>query len=129
MTVSGFHHVAIRTRDFDRSLAFYREVFGFEPAHSWGEPGTRAAMLAVGSGGHLEIFERPEETWESEAALLHIALGVDDCDAATERARAAGAPITVEPKNVDIPSSPPYAVRLSFFKGPDGEIVELFQER
>jgi glyoxylase I family protein len=86
-------------------------------------------MLAVGSGGHIEIFERPAETWDSEAALLHIALRTDTCDELTERARSAGADVTVEPKDVDIPSDPPYAVRLSFFKGPDGEIIELFQER
>lgn len=129
MKVSGFHHVAIRSHDFDRSLAFYREVFGFEPAVAWGEKGSRAVMLAVGSGGHLEVFERPDESWDSEAAVLHIALAVDDCDAATELARKAGATVTVEPKDVDLPSTPPYAVRIAFFKGPDDEIVELFQER
>lgn len=129
MSVHGFHHIAIRTKDFDRSLRFYSQVFGFEPSVTWGDAGSRAAMLPVGSGGHIEIFERPTETWDSEAALLHLALRTDTCDELTERARSAGAEITVEPKDVDIPSDPPYLVRLSFFTGPDGEIVELFQER
>ncbi|TVQ23688.1 MAG: VOC family protein [Spirochaetaceae bacterium] len=129
MNIQGFHHVAIRTRNFDRSLHFYQSVFGFETSVSWGTPGARAAMLSVGSGGHIEIFERPSETWDSEAAMLHLALRTDSCDEYTERARAAGAEVTKEPKDVDIPSDPVYPVRISFFKGPDGEIVELFQER
>jgi glyoxylase I family protein len=54
-------------------------------------------------------------------------LRTDDCDAALERARAAGAEVTVEPKTVAIFGEPKIPVRLAFFKGPDGEICELFQ--
>ena len=45
-----------------------------------------------------------------------------------ERVRAAGMPITVEPKDVTIPSRPhALPLRLAFFKGPGGEVFELFQ--
>jgi hypothetical protein len=51
------------------------------------------------------------------------------CDMASaylsERARAAGVVITIETKDVVIPSIPkPTPVRLAFCKGPDGEIIE-----
>ncbi|GEM_PF-6146594 len=37
------------------------------------------------------------------------------------------AKVTVEPKDVEIPSRPqPTPVRLAFFEGPDGEVIELF---
>jgi glyoxylase I family protein len=52
---------------------------------------------------------------------------VADCDAATEQARRIGGEITVEPKDVEIPSAPPVKARIAFCKGPDGESIEFFQ--
>jgi glyoxylase I family protein len=51
---------------------------------------------------------------------------VDDCVAAV---RAAGYPITVEPKDITIPSEPPLPARIAFCRGPLGEEIELFQEQ
>ena len=45
-----------------------------------------------------------------------------------EAARAAGAPITTEPKEIVIGSEPPMPARIAFFTGPAGESVELFDE-
>ena len=125
----GFHHVAIRTANWERSLRFWREAMGFEQAVAWGEEPRRACMLDTGDGNYLEIFERdPLPGSPSEdSAILHICLRTDDCDAATERARAAGAEITVEPKSIAVFGEPKIPIRISFFKGPDGEICELFQ--
>ena len=124
----GFHHVAIRTADWDRSLAFWQGALGFSLAVQWGEAPRRACMLDTGDGNYLEVFERdprPEGS-PSEAAILHFCLRTGDCDAALERARAAGAEVTMEPKSLTI-SEPPIPIRIAFFKGPDGEICELFQ--
>jgi glyoxylase I family protein len=126
----GFHHVAIRAWDFDRSVAFYTEVLGFRHKIGWGEKPGRAVMLDTGDGNYLEIFEgKTTEGHKPEGAILHFALRVDDCDAALERARAAGALVTMEAKDVSIPSSPtgPTPVRIAFIKGPDGETIEFFQ--
>lgn len=128
----GFHHVAIRTGDWERSLKFWQEALGFAIGVQWGEAPRRAAMLDTGDGNYLEIFERDPVPGgvPSEAAILHFCFRTDDVDAATERARAAGAEITVEPKSITIAGQEPVGgvpVRLSFFKGPDGEICELFQ--
>lgn len=124
----GFHHVAIRAKDFDKSVAFYTNVLGFTKKITWGDKPGRAIMLDTGDGNYLEIFERPAQEWkDSDASILHFAIRTDDCDAAMELARAAGCEITMEPKSLDIGSVPPTPVRIAFFKGPDGEIIEFFQ--
>ncbi len=125
----GFHHVAIRARDFDASVAFYKDVLGFVERIAWGEAGKRAIMLDTGDGNYLEVFERPgQERASQEAAILHFALRTDDPDAVVERVREAGMNVTVEPRDVEIASRPQVTpVRLAFFEGPDGEVVELFK--
>lgn len=132
--VTGLHHVAIRARDFDRSVGFYTRVLGFTAKIAWNPPPARAIMLDAGAGDYLEIFERPDQTPPppDEAAILHLALRTNDTDALLERVRAAGCEVTVEPRTArianTIPSTPsPVPVRLAFFKGPDGEVIELFQ--
>ncbi|MEX2414936.1 MAG: VOC family protein [Paenibacillaceae bacterium] len=56
-----------------------------------------------------------------------MAFRTDDVDAAIEVARAAGAEITVEPKDGAFNTNPPTPIRIAFFKGPDGEVIEFFR--
>ena len=124
----GIHHVAMRVKDFDASERFYTEAMGFTPVARWGEGDRRAVMLDTGDGACLEIFAGGRGA-APEGAFLHVALNAADVDAAAERARSAGAEITVEPKTVDVDSKPqPMRIRLAFFKGPNGEVVELFKK-
>lgn len=126
----GFHHVAIRTADWDRSLGFWRDGMGFRLAVQWGEAPRRACLLDTGDGNYLEIFERdplPNGPDDAAAGILHFCFRTRDCDASTERARAAGAAVTLEPKTVAVFPDPIGPVCIAFFKGPDGEICELFQ--
>lgn len=124
----GFHHVAIRAYDFDASVHFYTEALGFTQKIAWGEGEKRAVMLDAGDGNYLEIFANGTNESKPEGAIIHFALRTDNCDAAIERARLAGAQITIEPKDVEIPSTPHRTpVRLAFCKGPDGEIIEFLQ--
>lgn len=131
----GFHHVAIRARDFDKSVHFYTHALGFTVKVAWGQQPNRAVMLDAGAGDYLEIFERPtpaakDAPADTDGVILHFALRTGDTDAAIARAQAAGAVVTVPPKHVDIPITNvpgPLPVRLAFCKGPDGELIEFFQ--
>lgn len=125
----GFHHVAMRVKDFDASLKFYVDGLGFVVVHTWGQGDKRAAMLDTGDGNCLEMFAGGSAEPKPEGAVLHMAFRTNDCDKAIAAARAAGAEITVEPKNVEIPANPPLPVRIGFCKGLDGEILEFFQNR
>jgi glyoxylase I family protein len=128
----GFHHVAIRARDFDRSVAFYTEVLGCTVKLAWGAAPKRATMLDCGNGGYMEIFERPDEAPPAadDAVILHFAFRVDDTDAALEAARAAGCEVTMAPRDFDIETTNDQGVvkvHIAFCKGPDGELIEFFE--
>ncbi len=127
----GFHHVAIRTHQFDASLRFYCDGLGFNQKIAWGEKPGRAVMLDTGDGNYLEVFEREGEPAETtgEANILHFALRCDDCESATEIARAAGAKVTMEPKEPPVFAEMGLKTKISFVQGPDGEIVEFFESR
>lgn len=126
--ITGFHHVAIHSIDFDASVRFYTEVLGLLPKISWGDPGKRAIMIDSGGGHYIEIFEFSEPAGGQEAAILHFALRTDNCSEMLEKVRQTGATVTMEPKDVTIDSNiGPVPVRIAFFKGPDGEIIELFE--
>ncbi|BCM89562.1 hypothetical protein IAD21_01409 [Abditibacteriota bacterium] len=126
---SGFHHVAIRTHNFEQSIRFYTEALGFVQKIAWGEVPARAVMLDTGDGNYLEIFEREGVAGETtgEANILHFALRCDDCVAATEVARAAGAKVTLEPTVPGVFTNLGLKTKISFVLGPDGEIVEFFE--
>ena len=134
---AGFHHLAIKVWDFDATLAFYREALGYNAAYAWGTDDraigggdSRAAFLDGGNGNYMEIFAggtRPPTEEPPEGVLLHIALRAPDCDASIERARAAGAKVTMEPADIPVAGTPPTVVRIAFIKGPDNEIIEFFQ--
>lgn len=126
----GFHHIAIRTTNWDKSIRFYCDGLGFVEKISWGQAPTRAVMLDTGDGNYLEIFEREEaSTLSGEPNLLHLCLRTDDCKAAVETARAAGAEVKTEPLVPDVFTKMGLETMIAFVSGPDGEIIEFFQSR
>ena len=123
----GFHHVSMKASDLKKSIKFYTEALGFVEKVSWGEAPKRTVLLDAGDGNYFEISQADPDIVNQEGVFRHIALRADDCSAALERARAAGAQVTVEPRDVNLRTDPPIPIRIAFFKGPDGELIELFQ--
>ena len=125
---AGVHHIAVRARDYDKSFAFYTDGLGFTPAHSWGEGESRAVLLDIGDGNYLELFaSRPDQLPPAEIPswpYLHLALRSTDVDKDMATVRTLGCPITFEPTSVAINGK---TIRIGFFLGPDGEVLEFFQ--
>ncbi len=144
--IRGVHHVALLTADFDRLLAFYRDVVGGELVHEreWdaakgddvamlsritGVPGTprlRSAILRLGNA-FLEIQQYLEPAGRGDAAerppqdpgIRHFALDVVDIETEVERLTAAGM------RFVGPVQQPGSRIKSIYGRDPDGNIVEL----
>ena len=128
----GFHHVAIRSRNFEESLRFYDEALGYKRVYGWGEGDKRAALLDTGDGNYVELFagsKCPPGEDLPDGPIFHFAIRVPDTDAAYAKAIAAGARSQMEPKTIDIQGDREITVRIAFVRGPDGESIEFFQNQ
>lgn len=125
----GFHHVCIKTRDWDATMRFYKDTLGFTEKIAWREAPQRAVMLDTGDGNYLEVFEDLAYTAAPQGIVYHFALRTTRLDDVAARVRAAGAKITVEPRDVTIPTTNagPVPVRIFFCEGPNGESIEFLQ--
>ena len=121
----GFHHLSMKVKDLEKSVEFYTSL-GFVERVSWGEAPKRTVLLDTGDHNYFEISQG-DPTRSTGRAFSNISLRVDDCEAALATARKTGAEVTVETRDVTLKSSIPIQIRIAFFKGPDGELVELFQ--
>ena len=128
--IIGIHHIALKAQGsaaYEKTLGFYCGLLGLPTLRKWGEGDGRGAMLDTGAG-LLEIFATAPNI-AGEGALRHVALSVEDVDACIDAVREAGYTVTVEPKDIVIPSEPPYPARIAFCIGPVGEEVEFFCEK
>lgn len=124
----GFHHVFMRVKDLDKSIKFYSEGLGFIERFSWGNDQKRTVLMDTGDGNYFEISQGDAHQAFVEGVFRHVALRVDDCKAALECVRNAGAEVMAEARDVTLSNDPPLHIRVAFFKGPDGELIELFED-
>lgn len=123
--ILGIHHVSMKCQggdEYARAKAFYLGTLGLSLVREW----PQGVMISAGSG-LIEIFCNGEGVKE-KGAVRHFALTVDDVDACIEKVRRAGYKILVEPKDLTIPSDPPFRARMAFCQGPLYEQIEFFQE-
>lgn len=71
MSVSGFDHVYMETRHFDRSIAFW-EALGFSVAETWGEGEHRACRLQT--DGAWVVLAEAGVGHDPQRATVHFAM-------------------------------------------------------
>ncbi len=103
-------HLGIAVRTLEEGLRFYEQVLGMKASHveSIGIELVNVAMLPAGTDAHasrIELLEPsdPESTISKfldkrGAGLHHLALRVDDLDAAIARLQSEGARLLNEPR-------------------------------
>lgn len=122
--VKGFHHIALKASDFDKSREFYKAL-GLTERVRW----DGAVMLDMGDGGCIEIFAGGEDKERVDERFLHLAFKVDDVELAYNTAINAGATSKSAPYEACPPTAvPPIKMLVAFVYGPDGELLEFFKE-
>jgi catechol 2,3-dioxygenase-like lactoylglutathione lyase family enzyme len=79
----------LHPRDFDRSVAFYRDVLGLHPMREFGKGGSRGIVFFLG-GGYLELTDCQIDPPASSTELW---LQVRDVRDTERQLRAAGVPV------------------------------------
>lgn len=117
--IKGIEHVAIASVDPQRLARWYVETLGFVINYNSG----RTVFVKAPNGMMIEIItaegERAPAT-QSSPGLRHIALTVDDFDAAYRRLHAAQVEFVGEPTESK-------GNRIVFFKDPEGNLLHLIQ--
>lgn len=127
---TGLAHIALFTKDLNASVKFYETLGGTVCGHADVEKpaGTNHITLVELPGFVLEIIEPHDGSpVTAEGGLFpHVAIEVDDIEAAVADLRAAG----VTGFRTEAPMSIPIfgGIRNIFFYGPDGELLELLQK-
>jgi len=124
----GFHHIALKCSDIEKSLTMYKAL-GLREVLRWGEGEKRIVMLELSDGGRIELFANGSDEFSPMGKWVHFALRADDVDAAYEAALAAGFRSKSAPRVLPLESQPyKTSINIAFVYGPDGEEVEFFRE-
>ncbi|WP_254545012.1 VOC family protein [Halomarina pelagica] len=116
-------HVRLAVSDADESADWYVEQLGFERSWEFTAPdgSARHVYVADGNGFELQLTDAEGEDAIAEADRFdHLALGVEDVDAAFEAIDHHG--VVKEPGD-----QPEAGARTAFVRDPDGHVVELVQ--
>ena len=137
-------HTGITVTNLEQSLAFWRDVLGFELSHRahhtgdlasevTGVPGAEISLAVLKGYGHkielLEYYSPPDRKHvvprPCDVGSVHVALIVDDLDVVlnaitTSGWRAAGKPQTLK-------NGPNAGKRVVYLRDPDGITIEFMQ--
>jgi catechol 2,3-dioxygenase-like lactoylglutathione lyase family enzyme len=116
----GLSHIALSVADPDRSLAFYRSVFGVREYFR-----DASTVQALGPGRYdVMAFERRAADAGAPGGIIHFGfrlLKPEDIDAAVAAVETAGGTVT---SRGEFAPGMPYA----FIRDPDGYEIELWFE-
>ena len=138
-------HTGITVSNLERSLAFWRDVLGFELSHTAHQTGELASeitgvagaeiKLAVlrAPGSHkIELLEYLAPPDRKRLALkpcdvgsVHVALLVDDLDAVLESIAASGWKAAGKPQTLT--TGPNAGKRVVYVRDPDGTTIEFME--
>lgn len=119
-------HVMLRVVDLERSIAFYTEVLGMRLLRRKEYPGGRFSLAFLGYGEEsdttvLELTHNWDTTaYEIGTAYGHLALGVDDIQAACEAIAGRGGRLVRPPGPMKHGTTV-----IAFVEDPDGYRIEL----
>jgi lactoylglutathione lyase len=121
-------HTMIRVGDLDRSIAFYTEALGMRLLRRKDYPGGRFTLAFVGYGDEEDAtVVELTHNWDTSEYDLgngfgHLAIGVENIEAACDRVREYGGGVTREPGPMKHGTTV-----IAFVKDPDGYAIEFIE--
>ena len=141
----GADHTGITVENLERSLAFWRDVLGFELSHMAHQTGELAqeitgvagaeiklAVLKTPAGHKIELLEylappdrEHADVRPCDVGHVHVALLVDDLDTILEKIAGSGWKAAGEPQTLKM--GPNVGKRVVYVRDPDGTTIEFMQ--
>ena len=138
-------HTGFTVADLERSLAFWRDVLGFEFSHRAHQKGELAEQITGVAGaeiliavlkapGHkIELLEyhapadrrRQNDRRPCDLGAVHLALTVDNLDEILDRIAASGWQAAGKPQTLT--AGPNAGKRVIYVRDPDGTTIEFMQ--
>jgi glyoxylase I family protein len=137
-------HIGITVANLERSLAFWRDVLGFELSHRahhkgdlasevTGVPGAEISLAVLKGHGHkIELLEylapadrKRIELRPCDVGSVHVALTVDNLDAVLSAIAASGWRAVGKPQTLK--TGPNAGKRIVYVRDPDGTTIEFMQ--
>ena len=138
-------HTGITVSNLERSLAFWRDVLGFELSHTAHQKGELAqeitgvkgaeiklAVLKAPGGHKIELLEylAPADRQRGnlrpcDIGSVHVALLVEDLDAVLAQIAASGWKAAGKPQTLT--TGPNAGKRVVYVRDPDGTTIEFMQ--
>ena len=116
--VCHVHHVHIFASDIEKTIGFYKELFGGRVILDEELAGARNVFMRIGSG-RIHLYDQPPKT-AGRGSIHHFGIQTDDIEEVVNKLRSGS--VVIEKGITD----------LGFWKyimvpAPDGILIELFQ--
>jgi catechol 2,3-dioxygenase-like lactoylglutathione lyase family enzyme len=138
-------HTGITVTNLERSLAFWRDVLGFEVSHRAHQTGELAAKITGVSGAEIQLAVLKTPTGHKielleylapaerknfnprpcDVGSVHVALIVDDLEAVLSAIAPFGWNAAGEPQTLTV--GPNAGKRVVYVRDPDGTTIEFMQ--
>jgi glyoxylase I family protein len=142
--IRAVDHTGITVSNLERSLAFWRDVLGFELSHRphqtgelaneiTGVPGAEISIAVLKGYGHkIELLQylappgrRKIDLRPCDVGFVHVALAVDNLDAVLNTIAASGWKAAGKPQT--LATGPNAGKRVIYVRDPDGTTIEFMQ--
>ena len=114
----NLHHAHLFASDIEKSLRFYREMFGAEVLFDLEMAGARNVMIAIGPA-KINFYDQPPKDQE-RGVVHHLGIETDDIEALVAHMKSKGFDFRKPIKNLGV-------LKYVMAEGPDHILFELFE--
>jgi lactoylglutathione lyase len=118
---SDYLHTAIRVRDLEAALRFYRDVVGLQVQRVAGDPDRPNAVWVDG----IQLIRAEGQDTSHKGVLDHIGLAVTNIEEIVASIEASG--VVMETPVTDVSHLLGQPAAMAFFRDPEGNKIELVQ--